>query len=384
MRSSFATFTLSLGMLVMAACGRTELDVLGDDQAEPASGGSGGSSSVVPSGSGVVGGSGATGVAGVGGGGNSNAAGATLTSSASKGGSSVTSGSSVIGGRSITGGTSLRGGTPNTGGTARPGGTIGSGGTTYLAGRIAGTSGTSIVGGRGGSTAVAGRTVGGATAIGGTTGRGGAGGVASTGGSAGSSGVSGNEDLIDDFSDGDRFIVRANGRVGAWKTSNDGTPGGSMFPDPSTPFTPSDTGDPNRKLAAYIKGTGFTTQGASLSFGLGAPYDASMYTGISFWAKSDSGSPYVRMQFPDKDTDLDAGLCTMSGPTANMCYDHYGYRFQITPGWNKYTIAFKSLTQDGWGRKGTAFDPSTLFEIIIQIPANSTFALWIDDIAFTM
>jgi hypothetical protein len=74
----------------------------------------------------------------------------------------------------------------------------------------------------------------------------------------------------------------------------------------------------------------------------------------------------------------------MMGTAAEQCYDHYGEYLPIEPGWRRYIIAFKDLAQSGWGRQGTAFDPSTLFEVFFQIPANATFALWVDDVAFTM
>jgi hypothetical protein len=223
------------------------------------------------------------------------------------------------------------------------------------------------------------------TVIGGTRTGGASGGVVSTGGTSRPGSLASNEELIDDMNDGDRFLAKAGARVGAWKVSNDGTPGGTMYPDPNSPFVPTDTGDPEFKFAIYVKATGFTSDySSSFSLGLGAPYNASKYTGISFWAKSDAGSQYARALFPDKDTDPDAGLCSMSGPASNRCYDHYGYRFQFAPGWNKYIINWKNLTQDGWGRKGNSFDPSTLFEIIFQFPENATYAVWLDNLAFTM
>jgi len=214
---------------------------------------------------------------------------------------------------------------------------------------------------------------------------GGSGGSVATGGSGGCQGLASNEELIDDLNDGDRLIPKLNGRVGAWADSGDGTPGGSMYPDPTAPFVPTDTGDPCRKYAAYVKGTGFSDSGARLWVGLGAPYDASRYTGISFWARTDVGtSPALRVAFPDKDTQPEGGICqtNVTGPT--QCYDHYGFRLNLTSTWTKYTITFKELSQDGWGLQGSAFDPASLFEIQFQISVNATFSMWIDDLAFTM
>jgi hypothetical protein len=216
----------------------------------------------------------------------------------------------------------------------------------------------------------------------------GSGGVFPTGGT---SGIGGNpcqgpapkEDMIDDLNDGDRYILSTNRRVGSWKVDNDGTPGGMMSPDPVSGFTPTNTGDACRQYAAYTKGYGFSSRGASMSFGLGSPYSAHDYTGISFWARIDSGTKdVVRVNFPDKDTDPRSNLCKtgVTGPTA--CYDHYGMRLTLSTAWTKHTIGFDELTQDGSGMQGKAFDSGSLYEIAFQIPENATFGLWIDDVAF--
>lgn len=204
------------------------------------------------------------------------------------------------------------------------------------------------------------------------------------GGAVACPGLAGNEELIDDLNDGDRYIPSTNGRVGSWRDSHDATPTGIMYPDPVNPFTPTATGDDCRKYAAYVKGSGFSDWGANFSFGLGSPYDASKYTGISFWAKTDAGgSEGVWVAFPDKDTYIDGGLCkeNVTGPT--QCNDHYRAHVVLNPTWKKQTVTFKELSQMGWGMQGTAFDPTTLYQVLFQIPVNATFSIWIDDVAFT-
>ena len=312
-------------------------------------------------------------------------------------------GGTVIGGRTRGSGGQVAasggaGGTPPLGGTVIGGRTRGSGGTTPSGGTVAGGRtgvttgpiplGGTIVGGRGGA--------GGTTPLGGTVvgGRGGTAGSSTAGGTgaAGSGGTAGttcvglapNEELIDDMNDGDRFIPQVNGRAGAWKDSDDGTPGATMFPDPAGLFTMTDTGDACRKYAAYAYGGPFVDTGATFGFGIGGPYNASAYTGISFWAKIDGGtSSGLRVAFPDKDTQPDGGLCQpgVAGPT--QCWDHYGKRItNLTTFWSKYFVDFSSLSQDAWGRQGTAFDPSTIYEVQFQIPVDAKFGIWIDDVAF--
>jgi hypothetical protein len=314
----------------------------------------------------------------------------------SRGGSggTVSFGGSVIGGRSGRGGA---GGTVPFGGTTdggSSGGTVPFGGSSFLG--SSGGNGVSF-GGTGGTIpyCTPGVTV--PVCIGtGTAPSGGSGGTVPFGGSTmvGSSGGTAgttcagldplHEELIDNMNDGDRFIPQVNGRAGAWKDSDDGTPGSTMFPDPAGLFTMTWTGDPCRQYAAYVYGGPFVDSGAAFGFGIGSPYNASAYTGISFWAKIDGGtSSGLRVAFPDKDTQPDGGLCQPNGGGPTQCWDHYGKRIALTTTWTKYTVPFSSLSQDGWGRLGTAFDPSTLYEVQFEIPVDGKFGIWIDDVAFT-
>ena len=371
---------LQIGMLLALGCGaRTPLD-LPDNDGTNASGGSGGNP--------------ASGVPGSGG------------HAAGSGGMMNLGGMMGSGGRPGTGGNPGYGGTYRSGGSPGTGGRISTGGV-GSGGNVGGNAGANVGGNMGGQTGfVAGGSPGtGGRAIGtggrpGTGGRGGAGGgmggITSNGGSINTGGAVGtgggtcpglaaNEELIDDLSDGNRFIPTVSGRVGSWADSDDGTPGGAMYPDPVNPFTPTDSGDACHKFAAYVKGAGFSDWGSNLWFGLGSPYNASKYTGISFWARIDAGTKdVIHVTFPDKDTIPDGGICQTNTTGATACYDHYGTRPTFTTVWKKYTISFRQLTQDGWGHQGTAFDPSSLYQVLFQISVNATFSLWIDDVAFTM
>jgi hypothetical protein len=334
-------------------------------------------------------------------------------------GNSVGSGGS--GGRSGTGGMIYGGGGATYNNT---GGSLYGGGGYHVDGGISGSVGGNV-GGSAGSVMLGGR--GGAPRSGGIANTGGAGGSAgtigrdsgpdalpdliirdlgndlrdtgrdSTGGAIGSGGAPGpdggtctglapNEELIDDLNDGDRFIPAVNGRSGAWFDSHDSSPNGKMSPDPRTGFAPTNTGDGCRKYASYVSGSGYVLDGAAFWFGLGSPYNASKYTGISFWGKIDPGTTStIRVAFPDKDTFPDGNLCsTASNAGSNGCYNDYIYRVTLTDTWTKYTINFSQLAQDpGWGRLGNGFDPASLYQVVFRISANATFGFWIDDVAFT-
>lgn len=276
----------------------------------------------------------------------------------------------ATGGRGGTGGAGAVSGSTSTGGRAGASGAGGLGGMVGGAGTVGRDAGPDLKGG------------GGTPNTGGNAGAGGSG----AGGSTICVAPPPNEELIDDLNDGDRFIPSSNGRAGAWSDSHDDSPNAKMFPDPSTNFTPTKTDDACRKYAVYVAGGGYVLWGASFWFGLGSPYDASKYTGISFWAKVDAGaSQVIRVSFPDKDTHPDGNLCdpsASSGQTA--CFDHYGQRLTLSTTWTKHRVTFAGLTQDGWGHKGTSFDPTTIYQTLFQIPVGANFGIWIDDVAFGM
>ena len=390
MKSISTRLLLPLGILLALGCGaRSPLDLEGSNGADD-TGGSGGT----PASGGISGSGGHAGSGGM-----MMGTGGMLMGT----GGRVGTGGTIAG----TGGYHIDGGAPGSGGRISTGG-AGSGGNAggsagsmggqggFGTGGSPGTGGTTGVGGKGGAVGGAGGNKGGAAGggVGGSVPNGGSigtGGTVATGGTIGTGGstcpgLAANEELIDDLDDGDRFIPMVNGRSGAWTDSHDSSPSSKMFPDPNTGFVPSATGDACRKYAAYVYGTGYVIWGSDFWFGLGSPYNASKYTGITFWAKVDPGtSSVVRFAFPDKDTQPDGNICQTgisSGSTA--CYDHYGQRVTLSTTWTKYTLSFGSLSQEGWGHAGTAFDPASLYEVLFQIPVNATFGVWIDDVAFTM
>jgi hypothetical protein len=275
-------------------------------------------------------------------------------------------------------------------------------------GGAAGAAGHSTAGHGGGSGGMAGHPGGGGAAgAGASSGAGGASGSAAgasnaaNGGSAGL-GVGGNQtggsaggaghvcppvmapggELIDDMNDGNRFIPSVNGRAGSWADSHDNTEGVTMFPDPADPFVMSDTGDDCHGYAVHVYGGPYVDWGATVRLGLGSPYDASAYTGITFWAKADQGKGMtLRVSFPDIDTDPEGMRCVAS-PGAQQCYDHFKMRVRVPETWTAFTVPFSSLRQDSWGYLADAFDPSTLYQILFEIP-ETEFGLWIDAVAFT-
>jgi hypothetical protein len=293
------------------------------------------------------------------------------------------------GGGAGTAGSAGTAGTYGGGGTFGTGGTYGSGGYAGGSGGAGGSAGTYGSGGYAGYAGAGGYAGGYGGGGGYAGGYGGAGGFAGGfGGSVGSGGAvpppgcrnapSPNEDVVDDMNDGDSFILFTNGRAGAWTTYHDvQTPNGKIFPDGL--LSMSYTTDVCHGYAARVVGGPYTLF-AGFSAGVGGPYNASGYTGLSFWAMSSTATT-LRVAFPDIDTDPAGARCDPSGGSTG-CYDHWGTYVTVSAGWTKIVVPFANLRQDGWGNLARTFRADTLFSIQFNIAApQSVFDVWVDDVA---
>jgi hypothetical protein len=237
-----------------------------------------------------------------------------------------------------------------------------------------------------GNTAGSGGT-GGATGSGGTGGSGGSGG--SGGDTTADTGTPGTVDIIDDMEDNDGSITPVNGRVGAWYTYNDLTAGATQVPKQGEPFTMTAGGKGGSGYAANTKGSGFALWGAGYGFNFKDPgdgdggsnkstYDASAYSGISFWAKAGAASDKaIRVNVSNKETDPAGAICM----PADKCNDHFGNAVTLTGEWAEYTLPFAKMAQSGWGQSVAKFDVTTLYAVQFQVGKNATFDISIDDVA---
>ncbi|MDC0677680.1 carbohydrate binding domain-containing protein [Sorangium atrum] len=215
--------------------------------------------------------------------------------------------------------------------------------------------------------------------------------AASTSASTGSGAGPQTIEMIDDMEDNDNAILAKGGRVGYWYTFNDGSEGATQTPPPDPegtgeePFTMTAL-EPARSQSTYAArswGEGFETWGAGFGFDLNSPegakaaYDASAYTGITFWAKLGPGSgTSVTVLISDPGTDPTGGSCS-------EC-DAWQKSLAVTEEWQQFTIPFADLKQGGWGDPaGTdQIDATKLYAIQFQIGIAPKFDLYIDDLGF--
>jgi hypothetical protein len=276
--------------------------------------------------------------------------------------------------------------TPAGGATSSGGAGTGTVGGSSAAGSTSG--GTSSTGGAGGASSGGSLSVGGISSAGATSTAG-----ASTGGFAGSpivtcgapTGANGMQPLIDDMEDGDNLILPLEGRSGVWFTYNDGT-AGAQFPL-SANFTmqtvPSDASGGIRVANTY--GKGFSSWGAGMGLVLskGCPYDAKVYQGVRFYARSELGQVSIFAMAPTAATtpSSNGGTCMQS--SSNACYDDFQTTIDLNTGWTQEYVFWSELTQQGWGTPAS-FDPSTLMGVNFQTlyQGGFAFSFSIDDISF--
>jgi len=187
-------------------------------------------------------------------------------------------------------------------------------------------------------------------------------------------------DVIDDFEDGD-LLLPANparaGRVGHWYAFNDGT--GIETLEAAVIKRGANSVD-----GLYVRGKEFLNWGcgfgASLAESSGgqatkAPYDASAYGAVTFWARAVNPTS-VMVTLPDVDTDVAGNVCS-------TCAHHYYKKVSVTGTWQRFTIAFSDLTLEPGGTPvPSAFKPSSLFSLEFRFPPGAAFDLFVDDVAF--
>jgi hypothetical protein len=213
------------------------------------------------------------------------------------------------------------------------------------------------------------------------------------------------DDVISTFEDGVGNVVQTETRGGGFYMYNDGTgmqtPPVGKLPDARREARCKST------FALCMKGSGFTDWGAGMGTDLGrvapldagmvvdagmiadggmpmkTPYDASEYKGISFWAKSNAMPILLRVNFKDKNTAPEGGVCDASAESgATACNDDWGKNINLTTSWAPYTILFSEIKQSGWGAAYKAFDIENAYAMQFQVNKGIDFDVCIDDLAF--
>src|SRR4051794_26849618 len=213
--------------------------------------------------------------------------------------------------------------------------------------------------GSGGSSASGGGP--GADGGGGSSGDDGGGGQGADGGGGSTPPPMTTYQMIDDLEDGDGRIVNADGHQGPWHAFNSSS-GGNQKPGISDPFLPEMGGAHGSMWAVHTSGDGYSYAGVGLDLNnadtkeessLSMPFDASAWTGLTFWAK---GTAKLRIEFSMKSfVPRDRG-----GTCDSNCWDVYG-SLDVSSGlgtdWKQYKVPFMGMQRE-MGGSSPPFDPT--------------------------
>lgn len=187
-------------------------------------------------------------------------------------------------------------------------------------------------------------------------------------------------DVIDDFEDGDHSLPVSpalGGRVGHWYAYSDGSGTGSLGVNTIKRGASSLYG-------LHVTGQDFKTWGAGFGVDLNnsgsdqsskLAYDATAYSGLTFWARAQSPTA-VTVLLPDTETDA-------AGQTCSICEHHYYKIVQVTPSWQRFTLAFSELgLEPGGAPVPAAFRAKGMVSLQFRFALGQTYDLYLDDVAF--
>lgn len=197
----------------------------------------------------------------------------------------------------------------------------------------------------------------------------------------------GADGVIDDGEDNNNQILSQKGRGGYWYTFSDkgGTTITPLAGAAGGTFSMSPGGANGSQFAAHMNGkvaaSGTVYAGVGFNFAdPKAPFDVSVYKGVSFWARrGENSTGSIRVKLPDINTDQDGKVCS-------ECFNDFGVDLELTTAWTKYTVIFSWAQQmPGWGAPRPAnSETSKMYGVQWQVNTpGADYDIWIDDVQFT-
>jgi len=107
-------------------------------------------------------------------------------------------------------------------------------------------------------------------------------------------------------------------------------------------------------------------------------YDASPFSGVSFWMKTNKA---VRVEFVTLATlaTAEGGECGKQDPDQN-CNNHFGAMTESFESWMPFSIGFTDLAQRSGGT--ATWNPRELVGVSFLVEDGDPFDIWIDHITF--
>jgi hypothetical protein len=185
--------------------------------------------------------------------------------------------------------------------------------------------------------------------------------------------------VIDDFESGDLKLTPIAGRTGSWVGV--ATMGAQVFGESSSRCVARGTRSGHLTSTTLTPNYPVNWNAVMIDpFSEAHGWDASAYTGFSFWiAAGVNAKAPVETPIGVTTTDTVAG-----GGVCSVCGDYYAIpatrRIPLTRNWTRWVIKFSDLAQYGFGMPQVPLNKSKLVSIMIWPQAQ--FDIWIDDVRF--
>jgi hypothetical protein len=195
----------------------------------------------------------------------------------------------------------------------------------------------------------------------------------------------GSEPLIDDLEDGDLAIRKVDRRLGRWWRYGDDDCEVKDWGPPEAPG-----GDNSSHYAMHVSAKNCGSWGFGVGLGLNAvnphcAYDAGVYDGVTFWARTGGTTETVSFIVRTRQTvPLEFGGDGSCDAAEKHCWDGFATNVQVSPNWRAYSFKWAELGQAGFGNPAT-FDVKQLVAVMWQTPTRadgSTTELWLDQVSF--
>jgi hypothetical protein len=181
--------------------------------------------------------------------------------------------------------------------------------------------------------------------------------------------------LVDDLEDCENNIPEVAERKGGWYLyKDDAKPATTIDPAMWAAIMPG--APPSPRCATRVRSTVAMDSFAGMGVGLAGngTYNASGYTGISFWAKG-TGKVRFAVQIEQIVPPSNGGTCPAD------CWNAHGKDIELTAEWKKWEFTWADLLQDpNWGLK-VAFDVTRVRDLQWQFPTG-TVDLTVDHVSF--
>ncbi len=198
--------------------------------------------------------------------------------------------------------------------------------------------------------------------------------------------ASGDDPLVEDFESNSGFVRSADRRAGPWWVFGDE----ACVRTPVYAHADAPGGKDPSRLALHVDAYDCNSWG----FGLGVPfngrvsrcgYDAHVYDGIYFWARSGGLNVSARVMIGTRQTEpLDyGGDGSCEAAHTHGCWEQYSLPVELSSEWRQYSFKWSEL-RSAHGVELPRFDPRQVTTFTLSTSAEPSLVreIWLDQLSF--